>query len=69
MIRITINGKPEELDAPLPLPELVRHYTGRDDLDGIAVGVNREVVERDAWGRHTVEEGDEVEIIAPFAGG
>ena len=69
MITVTVNGQSRELDAPLALPDLVARETGSEDQTGIAVGLNRSVVPRAEWDKVLIEEGDEVEIIAPFAGG
>ena len=69
MITVTINGEPRQLDEPLRLPDLVARETGSGKRDGIAVGLNRRVVPRAEWDKVLIQEGDEVEIIAPFAGG
>ena len=39
------------------------------DAEGVAVGLNRRVIPRPEWNRVIVNEGDKIEIIAPFAGG
>ena len=69
MIRITVNGEPCELAGPTRLGELVEQATGTAAPEGIAVGLNRSVVARAAWDDVKVDDGDVVEIIAPFAGG
>lgn len=69
MIQVIVNGEPRELEEPVMLPELVTRIIGDSDRAGIAAAVNGEVVSRDVWERTRVEDGDEVEIIAPFAGG
>lgn len=69
MIEVTVNGETRELEEPVMLPELVARIIGDRDRGGIAAAVNGEVVPRDAWERTCVEDGDEVEVIAPFAGG
>jgi len=68
MIEVKINGEPRRLAAPTPLADLVAAEAGHD-AEGVAVGLNRRVIPRCEWERVNVNEGDEVEIIAPFAGG
>jgi len=69
MIEVTVNGEPLELEEPIVLPELVARIIGDSDRQGIAAAVNGEVVPRQDWERTRVDDGDEVEVIAPFAGG
>jgi thiamine biosynthesis protein ThiS len=66
-MRITVNGKTEELDGRLTLAELVR----RHDLtpDRVAVEVNRELVQRADYGGTTLADGDVVEIVTFVGGG
>ena len=68
MIKVMINGEPRFLASPSRLADLVAIETG-EDSKGVAVGLNRRVIPRPKWSRIKVAEGDEVEIIAPFAGG
>ena len=68
MIKVMINGEPRYLASPSRLADLVAIEAG-EDSKGVAVGLNRRVIPRPEWNRIRVAEGDEVEIIAPFAGG
>ena len=68
MIKVIINGEPRSFASPRPLADLVASESG-GDTKGIAVGLNQRVIPRPEWDRTRVTEGDEVEIIAPFAGG
>ena len=68
MIKVIVNGEPRSFASPRRLADLVASESGQD-TKGIAVGLNRRVIPRPEWGRTRVTEGDEVEIIAPFAGG
>ena len=68
MIEVRINGEPRRLASPTPLADLVAIEAG-GDAEGVAVGLNRRVIPRPEWERVNVNEGDEIEIIAPFAGG
>jgi sulfur carrier protein len=68
MIKVIINGEPRHLASPSRLADLVAIEAG-EDSKGVAVGLNRRVIPRPKWRLIKVAEGDEVEIIAPFAGG
>lgn len=69
MIRVKINGRTHELEGPTWLPALVAEYTGSIERDGLAVGINQAVVRREEWDETEINDGDEIEIVAPFAGG
>ena len=64
---IYINGLPLVLDRPISLADLL----ARQHLDrgGIAVALNREVVQRRHWASVEVKEGERVEILQAVAGG
>ena len=68
MIKVMINGEPRRIASPSRLADLVAIEAG-EASKGVAVGLNRRVIPRPEWNRIRVAEGDEVEIIAPFAGG
>lgn len=67
MIMITLNGKPRELAAPVPIPELL------DDLGvaprQVAVAINGEVVKRARWPEVMVGDADVVEVVRAVGGG
>ena len=67
VIRLTINGEPRALDAPLS----VSAYLASLGFDRryIAVARNGEVLERGAFDRVRLEDGDRVEIVRPVGGG
>lgn len=67
MIEVTVNGKPVELAAPTPLLDYVRRLGV--DPRGIAVEVNGEILDREAYGDCTLGEGDMVEIVRMVGGG
>ena len=67
MLRITLNSEPRSFPAPLPVAELLRHL-GKDSKK-LAVEVNRVVVPRAEHERHTLADGDEVEIVTLVGGG
>ena len=68
MIRVTINGRPRQLEGPTALPELLAREAG-ERLEAVAVGINRRVIPRHEWHNTCIDEGDDIEIIAPLAGG
>lgn len=67
MIAVTVNGKPRELDGPLPIKSLL----GSLDINPrqVAVALNGEVVPRDTWDATVIGEGDRVEIVRAVGGG
>ena len=66
-VKISVNGKPMEVEAGLTVEGLLtlldikREYT--------AVAVNREVTRKTDYGAVTLSEGDKVEIVRPMGGG
>ena len=67
MISLRVNGKPVELPGPTPLLD----YVGRLGVDprAIAVEVNGEILQRDAYAGCTLADGDAVEIVRMVGGG
>ena len=67
MIALEVNGKTVELDGPTPLLA----YLARLDLNPRAVAVehNGEILERTAYERATLRDGDRVEIVRMVGGG
>jgi glycine oxidase len=67
MISVTINGKPRELKAETPLPELLRLL----DIDArrVAVAINGDVIPKRQYGETSVRNGDAVEIVRMVGGG
>lgn len=66
-MRIQLNGRPRDLDAPPTLGELVDAEV--PDRRGVAVALDGEVVPRDAWDTTRVADGARVEIVAAVQGG
>jgi thiamine biosynthesis protein ThiS len=67
MIGLRVNGKPVQLPAPTPLLDYVAQLGV--DPRGIAVEVNGEILDREAYGGCTLAEGDVVEIVRMVGGG
>ena len=66
-MRITLNGQPQELPAPVTV-EVLLHSLG---IDGRRVAVERNltVVRRAHYTTEVVDDGDEVEIVNFVGGG
>ena len=64
---LTVNGKPQELKEPTPLPD----FLARLELGPrpIAVGYNGEVVHKEAWPTITLQAGDTLDIVHMVGGG
>ena len=65
-MQITINGKPEELQAGT-IMDVLKHK----DIDPhmVAVELNTQIVERDRLDTTTVQDGDKVEFLFYMGGG
>ncbi|EMI46052.1 MULTISPECIES: sulfur carrier protein ThiS [Pirellulaceae] len=67
MIRITVNGKPTEVDRPMSIDELIKSVEVPKNY--LAVEVNEDVVPREQHGEYVVNEGDRVEVVTLVGGG
>ena len=67
MIRLTVNGKEEELPGPTPLPAYLESLGVK--LRRIAVAYNGEVVRREELASVTLSDGDTLEIVHAVGGG
>ena len=67
VIRLTVNGKEEELPGPTPLPVYLESLGV--NLRRIAVAHNGEVLRREEHGTVTLSDGDAVEIVHAVGGG
>jgi thiamine biosynthesis protein ThiS len=67
MIGLRVNGKPVELAGPTPLLD---YLSGLGvDPRSIAVEVNGEILQREAYPGCTLRDGDAVEIVRMVGGG
>ncbi|MEX2247123.1 MAG: sulfur carrier protein ThiS [Dehalococcoidia bacterium] len=66
-MRITVNGKPREIDREMDLPAFLRSFDINPRL--VAVAVNGEVVPKDAYATIRVHEGDALEVVRMVGGG
>lgn len=69
MIDVKVNGEERKLEEDTTLEELVRDTAGDPGASGIAVAHNRQVIPRARWKSTVLEDGDRVEVVAPFQGG
>ncbi len=67
MIQLTINGQPQQFDAPINVAQLVDHLA----LHGkrIAVERNGEIVPRSRFPEQILVHGDQLEIVVAVGGG
>ena len=66
-MKLTVNGKPVELDRPTPLVDYLRGLG--IDPRAVAVEVNERIVERKDFETTNLDEGDVVEIVRMVGGG
>ncbi len=66
-MNIRVNGECQEIKSGLPLTGLLRELQiqGR----GIAVELNRKVVEKESWEATILRDGDSIEIVQAVGGG
>jgi len=68
-MRLTVNGKPLDGQAPWKLTELLLQVSGQRDPEGTAVALNEEVVPRGQWAETHLKDGDRIEILGAVSGG
>lgn len=66
-MRISLNGETREFDAPLTIPELVRHLDLPAPL--LLIEQNGEALHQSEWDGRQVADGDRIEILRVAAGG
>ena len=66
-MRITLNGDPTDLPAPLTIQALLERLS--IDPRVVAVEHNRVVIKRAKYAETMVQEGSEIEIVAFVGGG
>lgn len=66
-MKILLNGQQVELAQPVDIESLLQTQ-GYTDMK-VAVARNKGFVPRTAYGTTSVEDGDEIEILAPMQGG
>jgi len=66
-VKITLNGDPFELPAPLTVSELLSHL--KIDPRRVAIEHNLVVIKRSTFDTTTVGDGDQIEIVNFVGGG
>jgi thiamine biosynthesis protein ThiS len=66
-IEILLNGDKRVIAGVHTVKDLIRHL--ELETQQIAVEVNRSILKRDSWGKHTLQSGDVVEIVHFVGGG
>lgn len=68
-ISLKVNAEPILLPAGSTIVDLLRQKGIEDDVQGVAVGVNGELVNRANWDTHTLKPDDAVDIVHAQQGG
>ena len=67
MINVTVNGEVVQIEAPMPIAELLA--TANVPPDYLAVEVNEQVIPRQTHAEHLIVGGDRVEVVTLVGGG
>ena len=67
MLRLTVNGKQREVEAPLTIAGFLASLGY--DVRYVAVARNGDVLDRETFGAVALEDGDRLEIVRPVGGG
>lgn len=67
MIQLTINGQPQQFEAPINVAQLIDHLA----LHGkrIAIECNGEIVPRSQFPQQMLVHGDRLEVVVAVGGG
>jgi len=65
-MELTVNGETKSYPEALTLSELIEKLGIRTQV--MAAAVNMEIVKKEAWKQHKLQEGDRVELL-DFVGG
>lgn len=67
MIKITVNGRSVELDTPMTVEQMLDRVDVPPNY--LAVEVNAEVVPREEYTTHAIQNGDQIELVTLVGGG
>lgn len=67
MIKLTVNGKPRQLDRETTLLAFLE--AGDINPQIVAVEHNGEIVKRDRYAKTTLQDGDRLEVVRMVGGG
>ncbi len=67
MIKITINGQPQQFESAMNVSQLIEHLS----LQGkrIAIERNGEIVPRSQFSEQQLNDGDQLEVVVAVGGG
>lgn len=66
-MKITVNGKEEELSESINIDVFVEHFGY--DRKKIALEINKEIVTKSMYGSVEISEGDVIEVVTFVGGG
>jgi sulfur carrier protein len=66
-MRITVNGKPREIDGEMDLPAFLRAFDVNPRL--VAVAINGDVIPKGEYASARVRDGDVLEVVRMVGGG
>lgn len=66
-MEIQVNGEPRTLSTTTCLQNLIAELN--IGTQAIAVAVNRQVISRSMWSQHTLNHGDQVDVVRAIGGG
>jgi sulfur carrier protein len=66
-MRITVNGKPREIDLEMDLPAFLRAFDVNPRL--VAVAINGDVIPKGEYASARVRDGDVLEVVRMVGGG
>ena len=67
MPKITVNGKPREIESPMTLLDFLRSLGVNTQF--VAVAYNGDVVPKSEYEKITLKDGDVLEVVRPVGGG
>ena len=67
VMKIQLNGEPRVLSSATDLHSLITELQLGNQA--IAVAVNRQVIRRAEWRQHTLQAGDQVDVVRAIGGG
>jgi sulfur carrier protein len=66
-VRITVNGKPREIEREMSLPDFLQAHDINPRL--VAVAINGDVIPKDQYAAAMVRAGDALEVVRMVGGG
>lgn len=66
-MKVVLNGNQAELPSQSTISDLLKKLDRHPQR--VAVEVNREIIKRDNYSSHTLQDGDEIEVLQFVGGG